>query len=86
MAKVITYECKECGCEIVVSGTPESHLRPIYCCGTEVAKISPASKKAYAKTTKKKTVTKTVKKVAKRTAAKEPLKKRGPAQRKTSGR
>jgi hypothetical protein len=82
MAKVITYECKECGCEIVVSGTHESHLRPIYCCGTEVAKISPASKEAAAKRAEKKTVTKAVKK----TAAKKPLRKRGPAQRKTSGR
>lgn len=80
MAKVITYECKECGCEIVVSGTHESHLRPIYCCGTEVAKISPTSKKAAAKTTKKKTVAKAVKNVARKTAAKKPLKKRGPAQ------
>ncbi len=86
MAKVITYECKECGCEIVVSGTHESHLRPIYCCGIEVAKISPASKRAAAKTTKKKTVTKAVKKVAKKTVAKKPLKKRGPAQRKTPER
>jgi hypothetical protein len=35
---------------------------------------------------KKKTVTKAVNKVAKKTAANKPLKKRGPAQRKTSGR
>ncbi len=59
MAKVITYECKECGCEIIVSGSHESHLRPIYCCGTEVKKVS-ASKpkrplvKTGGKTAKKK--------------------------------
>jgi hypothetical protein len=87
MAKVITYECKECGCEITVSGTHESHLRPIYCCGAEVAEISPASRRTLTqKKTAKKTVQKAVKKVAKKAAAKKPAKKKSPAPKKTSGK
>ena len=92
MAKVITYECKECGCEIVVSGAHESHLRPIYCCGTEVAKISasmrPVKKKKTtdkaAKKSAKKVAVKATKKVAKKTTARKPAKKKAPAVKKTS--
>ncbi len=82
MAKVITYECKECGCEIVVSGLHESHLRPIYCCGTEVAKIS-ASKKT-AKKNIKRPVTNVVSKVKKITAASQTAPKKTPAKKKAS--
>ena len=67
MAKVITYECKECGCEIVVSSTHESHLRPIYCCGVEVSDVSEASKTRPVKK-------KTVKAAAKRAVGKTPAK------------
>lgn len=83
MATVITYECKECGCEIVVSGSHESHLRPIYCCGVEVAKIS-ASKKTAKKKTIKKPVTKAVSNTAKKTAARNPAPKKAPAKKKAS--
>ncbi|MFI5293692.1 MAG: hypothetical protein ACHQ0Y_01525 [Thermodesulfovibrionales bacterium] len=83
MAKVITYECKECGCEIVVSGTHESPLRPIYCCGIEVAKISSAKNPEKKKTTKR-PVPKAVRKVAIKTAAGKPAKKKAPARKKTS--
>jgi len=79
MAKVITYECKECGCEIVVSGSHESHLRPIYCCGIEVAKISTSKKK-----TTKKPAAKAVSKVAKKKAAGKPAPKKAPVKKKAS--
>ncbi len=69
MAKVITYECKECGCEIIVSGSHETHLRPIYCCGVEVAKKSTSAKAVTAKKTKERKAAKTTKKVMKKTAA-----------------
>jgi predicted transcriptional regulator len=46
MAKVITYECTQCGCEITVNQTGETELMPIYCCGIEVAEtMTPARKK-----------------------------------------
>lgn len=83
MPKIVTYECKECGCEIVVSGSHESHLRPIYCCGIEVAKI-PTSKRAAMKKTTKRPVAKAVREVAKKTAAGKPAKKKAPAQKKAS--
>jgi hypothetical protein len=88
MAKVITYECKECGCEIVVSGSHESHLRPIYCCGVEVANVSAASKKACAPTAKnKKAGTETAKKLtANKPSAKAAEKKKGPERKTTSKR
>lgn len=54
MAEVVTYECRKCGCEIIVSGADESYLRPIYCCGTEVARISP-SRQTVARKIKRKT-------------------------------
>ena len=75
MARVVTYECDECGCEIVVTEMPDTDLTPIYCCGTEVTEVSSAvakpRKKAVKKTTKKvtKKVTSRKKPVAKRKAA-----------------
>ncbi len=78
MAKAITYECKECGCEIIVSGSHESHLRPIYCCGVEVVKVYSASKGTGAgKKVAKKPARKPVKKIAKKPGNK-------PARKKTS--
>ena len=74
MAKVITYECKECGCEIIVSGSQVGHLRPIYCCGVEVEKISPASKGSAAKKAKGKKVSKAVTKATKKAVVKKPVK------------
>ena len=52
MARLVTYECDECGCEVTVKEMPETQLRPIYCCGMEVEEISAAKKKAV-KTTKR---------------------------------
>jgi hypothetical protein len=86
MAKVMTYECKECGCEIIVSGSHESHLRPIYCCGVEVANVSAAPKTRAAK---KKTVKAAPRKavgriVTKKAAGKATQKKKGPGRKTTS--
>lgn len=70
MGKVITYECDECGCEVVVTETPETQLSPIYCCGAELygasssKKSSKPVKKAVKKVVKKKVATKPVKKKA----------------------
>ncbi len=61
MAGVITYECRKCGCEIIVSGADESYLRPIYCCGTEVAMISSSTRNVS-------------KKIKRKTSAKAPIK------------
>jgi len=72
MAKetIITYQCEECGSEIVVTPTGEMQLSPIYCCGFEVTEVPPAAKKAPAK---KKTVKKAAAKVVKKKPA--PMKK-----------
>ncbi len=70
MARVVTYECDECGCEIVVTEMPDTELTPIYCCGTEVTEVSSAAakpaKKAVKKTAKKRVAKK---KVAKKAAS-----------------
>ena len=42
---VTTYECKKCGSEITVKSPGEKQLTPIYCCGSEVKKISSFKKK-----------------------------------------
>ena len=89
MAKVITYECNQCGCEITVSEGHESHLMPIYCCGVEVSKVSASPKKAGS--AKKKPLTAAPRKTAKKAAAKKSAgkatqKKIGPARKKTSKR
>ena len=73
MAKVITYECDQCGCEVVVTSTPETDMMPIYCCGMEVEEVSSAGKKAVKKTAKKsvkKEVAKKKKPAVKKKAAK----------------
>lgn len=44
-AQSITYECEQCGSEIVVTSTGEGELSPIYCCGIEVSKITSPVKK-----------------------------------------
>ena len=75
-AMVVTYECEQCGTEVVVTETGETMLSPIYCCGMEVTEISsvekkPArpQKKAVKKVAKKK-VTKKKKPAAKKKASK----------------
>lgn len=45
-AKSVTYECEQCGSEIVVTSTGEGELSPIYCCGIEVVQVSSRPKKA----------------------------------------
>jgi hypothetical protein len=71
-ARIITYECEECGSEIVVTPTGETVLSPIYCCGIEVAEISSAEKQPAKKTAKKtaKKVTQKKVKAKKKPAAK----------------
>ncbi len=72
MGKVITYECDQCGCEVVVTETPDTEMGPIYCCGDVVKMVSTEEKTAQpkkrtaAKKAPKKAVKKTVKKVAKK--------------------
>jgi len=65
-ATIITYECEECGSEIVVTPTGETQLSPIYCCGFEVTEVAPVAKKVSAPKKKvvKKAAAKTVKKKA----------------------
>lgn len=62
MARVVTYECNECGCAIMVSEAPDTELEPIYCCGMEVTEVSSSEKKSAKKV--RKTVKKGTKKVA----------------------
>jgi hypothetical protein len=86
MAKVITYECNQCGCEITVSKGHESHLMPIYCCGVQVSKVSASPKKAASpkKKSAKAGPKKTVRKVAaEKPAGKAAQKKKGAARKKT---
>ena len=75
-ARIITYECEECGSEIVVTPTGETVLSPIYCCGIEVAEISSVAKKSSKPA--KKAAQKTAKKVTKKkvTAKKKPAAKK----------
>jgi hypothetical protein len=88
MAKIVTYECNQCGCEITVSETHESCLMPIYCCGIEVSKVTPSRKKAgpvrkkAAKATAKKTAGKVVAEKSETKAAQ----KRTPPRKKISNR
>lgn len=61
MAKIVTYECGQCGCEVVVTEMPETQLSPLYCCGIEMEGVSAAKKsKPKKKASKKKTAKKKV--------------------------
>lgn len=71
-AMVVTYECRQCGTEIVVTETLETKLSPIYCCGMEVTKISTVPKKTAK--TKKKVAKKQVRGTKKKVAKKKPKK------------
>jgi len=77
--RIITYECEECGSEIVVTPTGETVLSPIYCCGIEVAEISSLEKKPSKPA--KKAAQKTAKKVTKKNVA---AKKKPAAKKKTA--
>ena len=59
-ARIFTYECEQCGSEIIVTPSGETQLSPIYCCGIKVTEISSEAKKPSRP--KKKTAKKTVKK------------------------
>jgi hypothetical protein len=77
-AIVVTYECKRCGTEIVVSEALGARVSPIYCCGMEVTKISSVEKKPAKK--------KAVKKVAKKVSAKKIAQKKKPAAKKKTSK
>jgi len=57
-ARILSYECEQCGSEIIVTSSGESQLSPIYCCGIEVTEISSEVKKAAKKIPAKKVVAK----------------------------
>ena len=80
MAKVITYECNRCGCEVVVTSTPETDMMPIFCCGMELKEASSAGKKAA------RPKRKTAKKTAKENVKKEVAKKKKPAVKKKAAK
>ncbi len=39
MARMVTYECRQCGTKVIVTKTHETSLQPIFCCGMEVAEV-----------------------------------------------
>jgi len=80
MPRVVTYECTQCGSEIVVTESLESELSPIYCCGLEVAEIA-AKEKKPARPKKK-----AVKKVAKKGTKKKVAAKKKPAAKRKASR
>jgi len=49
MARLVTYECDECGCEVTVREMPQTQLGPIYCCGAEMETVEAKPKKKTAK-------------------------------------
>jgi predicted RNA-binding Zn-ribbon protein involved in translation (DUF1610 family) len=74
--RVVTFECRECGSEVVVTATGEVQLSPIYCCGVEATETtSGASRKAKPK----KLITK---KTAKKTVARKATQKKKPLPKK----
>ena len=76
IARMITYECTECGSEVVVTATGEIQMSPIYCCGVEVIETASFEKKqTIAKKQKEK-------KVAKKVAPKKVTQKKRPAAKK----
>ena len=86
MARVVTYECDECGCEVVVTETAETDLSPLYCCGMELTEVSTGKKAAKPKKkTSGKAVKKPVKKASKTVAKKQVTKKtKAPAKKRVS--
>ena len=76
MARVITYECEQCGSEVVVTENLEDALSPIYCCGLAITEVASAGEKPAKKKAAKKTAKKTVKKPAAKKVAKKPVAKK----------
>jgi hypothetical protein len=86
MARIVTYECEECGTEVVVTETGETSLRPIYCCGLEITEVSSIPHPGGAR---KRTGGKAAKKPArgvKKAVAKSTAKAAGTTKKKTSAR
>ncbi|MDA8082092.1 MAG: hypothetical protein M0024_00370 [Nitrospiraceae bacterium] len=95
MSRIVTYECVQCGTEVIVNENLETKLRPIYCCGIRVEEVSSVpkpelKKKAVAKVTKAaagklnaagKSTTKT-----KKPAKASPVKAKKPSAKKTASR
>jgi hypothetical protein len=81
MARIVTYECEQCGSEIIVTETGETQLSPIYCCGITVTEVSAVGKKPAAP--KKKAAKKVVKKAVKKTVKKTVAKKKPAAKKKS---
>jgi hypothetical protein len=75
-AMVVTYECEQCGTDVVVTRTGETMLSPIYCCGMEVTEISSVEKKPV----------KPKKKAAKKVAKKKVAKRKKPAAKKRASK
>ncbi len=77
MPRIVTYECEQCGSEIVVTETGETLLSPIYCCGVTVTEVSSVEKK-QGKPKKKpaKKVTKKIEVVKKKVTKKTPTSKK----------
>jgi hypothetical protein len=75
-AMVVTYECEQCGTEVVVTEAGETMLSPIYCCGMQVTEISSVEKKP----------TKPKKKAAKKVAKKKVAKRKKPAMKKKASK
>ncbi|MEJ2683877.1 MAG: hypothetical protein P8Z71_05725 [Candidatus Sulfobium sp.] len=86
MARIVTYECEECGTEVVVTETGGTSLRPIYCCGLEITEISsvPDAGGAAKRTAGK--AAKTSRKGVKKVAKKRTTKSTGTAKKKTAAR
>jgi len=89
MARVVTYECEQCGTEVVVTENLETDLRPIYCCGIEVTEISAEEEKSrpVKRTPKKagrKPAARTAKKGTKTAAGKKSTTKKPAAAKKTA--
>jgi hypothetical protein len=68
MARIITYECEQCGSEIIVTETGETQLSPIYCCSMVVTEVSSVEKKQTKP--KKKAAQKVTKKIVEKKVAK----------------
>jgi len=79
-ARILTYECEQCGSEIIVTPSGETQLSPIYCCGIKVREISSEAKKPAMP--KKKTA----KKAAKKVPAKKVVAKKKPAAKKKASK
>lgn len=91
MPRIVTYECIQCGTEVVVTETLGTDIRPIYCCGLEITEVSSEGRmagrrqKVVRKTAKKavkKAEKKPVKISAKKTVAKKAVEKKKPVSKK----